>query len=64
MQVRFDCPACKKSHVLDMPETTIHMTCSQTGKHLKLRLGLGGDVKAQIVSESGAEEEKEEEAPA
>jgi hypothetical protein len=46
-------PACKKSHVLDMPETTIHMTCSQTGKHLKLRLGLGGDVKAQIVDGSG-----------
>lgn len=54
MQVRFDCPACKKSHVLDMPETTIHMTCSATGKHLELRLGLGGDVKSKIV---GAPEE-------
>lgn len=64
MQVRFDCPACKKSHVFDMPETTIHMTCSQTGKHLKLRLGLGGDVKARIVDESGAEEKEAEESPA
>ncbi len=64
MQVRFDCPACKKSHVLDMPETTIHMTCSQTGKHLKLRLGLGGDVKAQIVGEAGEGAKEEEEASA
>lgn len=53
MQVRFDCPACKKSHVLDMPETTIHMTCSQTGKHLELRLGTGGEVKAKIVGLNG-----------
>lgn len=53
MQVRFDCPACKKSHVLDMPETTIHMTCSQTGKHLELRLGGGGEVKSRIISENG-----------
>lgn len=49
MQVRFTCPACKQSHVLDMPETTIHMTCSRTGQHLMLRLGLGGEVKATIV---------------
>lgn len=53
MQVRFDCPACKQSHVLDMPETTIHMTCSQTGKHLELRLGGGGEVKSRIISENG-----------
>ena len=51
MQVRFDCPACKSSHVLDMPETTVHMTCSRTGKHLELRLGLGGEVKSRIVDE-------------
>lgn len=57
MQVRFDCPACKQSHVLDMPETTIHMTCSRTGKHLELRLGLGGEVKAKVVDESADTEE-------
>ncbi len=57
MQVRFDCPACKQSHVLDMPETTIHMTCSRTGKHLELRLGLGGEVKSKIVEESADTEE-------
>ncbi len=51
MQVRFDCPACKQSHVLDMPETTIHMTCSQSRKHLELRLGKGGEVKATILAE-------------
>jgi hypothetical protein len=54
MQVRFTCPACKQSHVLDMPETTIYMTCSQTAKALQLRLGLGGEVKATIVSEDSA----------
>ncbi|MBI5761976.1 MAG: hypothetical protein HZA51_00475 [Planctomycetes bacterium] len=57
MQVRFDCPACKQSHVLDMPETTIHMTCSRTGKHLELRLGLGGEVKSKIVEDSADAEE-------
>lgn len=61
MQVRFTCPACKGSHVLDMPETTIHMTCSRTGKHLSLKLGLGGEVKARIVTdEVGAETESGE----
>ncbi len=54
MQVRFTCPACGQSHVLDMPETTIHMTCSQTGKHLELRLVGGGEVKARIVGENEA----------
>lgn len=49
MQVRFTCPACKHSHVLDMPETTIHMTCSRTGKALELVLGLGGEVKSRII---------------
>ncbi|MFQ5411815.1 MAG: hypothetical protein ACE5EC_05940 [Phycisphaerae bacterium] len=51
MQVRFQCPACNQSHVFDMPETTIHMTCSQTGKHLELRLVGGGEVKARVVGE-------------
>jgi len=62
MQVRFTCPACKQSHVLDMPETTIHMTCSRTGKHLELKLGLGGEVKSRIVG--AGEETQEEEAEA
>ncbi|MCZ6683084.1 MAG: hypothetical protein O7B26_07860 [Planctomycetota bacterium] len=57
MQVRFTCPACKQSHVLDMPETTIHMTCSRTSKHLELRLGLGGEVKSKIVCVDGEEAE-------
>jgi hypothetical protein len=51
MQVRFTCPACKGSHIVDMPETTIHMTCSRTGKHLSMTLGLGGEVKARIVTD-------------
>jgi len=51
MQVRFTCPACKGSHIVDMPETTIHMTCSRTGKHLRMTLGLGGEVKARIVTD-------------
>ncbi|MFQ5423910.1 MAG: hypothetical protein ACE5F9_08010 [Phycisphaerae bacterium] len=61
MQVRFTCPACRQSHVLDMPETTIHMTCSRTGKHLELRLAGGGEVKARIV---GAEEDAVDEGAA
>jgi len=51
MQVRFQCPACKQSHVLDMPETTIHLTCSKTGKHMELRLGAGGEPKARLLDE-------------
>ena len=43
MQVRFTCPACGESHVLDMPEMTIHMTCSRSGKTLELRL-VGGQL--------------------
>ena len=61
MQVRFTCPACKQSHVLDMPETTIHLTCSRTGRPLELRLGLGGEVKAKIVDGAAAVQEETEE---
>jgi len=49
MLIRFDCPACKQSHSFDMPETTIHMTCSRTHKTLQLRVTKGGDVKSAIV---------------
>ncbi len=58
MQVRFTCPACKQSHVLDMPETTIQMTCSQTGKHMELRLGLGGEVKSKLLGVNGVATEE------
>ncbi len=50
MLVRFDCPACGKSHSFDMPDTTIHMTCSRTHEALELRLTKGGDVRAAIVN--------------
>ena len=50
MMVRFTCPACKQSHTLDMPETTVHMTCSRTSQTLQLRVTKGGDVKAAIVN--------------
>jgi len=53
MLVRFSCPACKKTHSFDMPETTIHMTCGRTGKPLQLRLTAGGDVKAAVIGENG-----------
>ena len=53
MLIRFDCPACRQSHSFDMPETTIHMTCSRTHKTIRLRVTKGGDVKSQIVD--GAE---------
>ncbi len=49
MLVRFECPACKGSHIFDMPETTIHMTCGNTREVLELRLTAGGDVKAAVV---------------
>ncbi len=49
MLVRFDCPACQTSHSFDMPETTIHMTCSRTHKVLELRLTGGGDVKSRVL---------------
>lgn len=54
MLIRFDCPACGGSHSFDMPETTIHMTCSRTHKCLQLRVTKGGDVKASIVDENAA----------
>ena len=61
MMVRFTCPACKQSHTLDMPETTIHMTCSRTSQAMQLRVTKGGDVKAAIVNgaASGADEDTE-----
>lgn len=52
MLVRFECPACKGTHVFDMPETTIHMTCAVTGKVLTLRLTTGGDVRANVVDDA------------
>jgi hypothetical protein len=56
MQVRFQCPACKGAHVLDMPETTIYMTCGRTGKTLELRVTVGGDVKSRIVGQENEED--------
>jgi len=49
MLIRFDCPACNQSHSFDMPETTIHMTCSRTHKVLEIRVTKGGDVKSRVV---------------
>lgn len=63
MQVRFKCPACKGTHIADIPETTIHMTCSRTNKALRLRLTAGGDVKSAVVgaeNDPNAEETEEE----
>ncbi len=50
MWVRFTCPACEQTHQLDMPETTINMTCSQTGKTVEMRLTAGGDVKSKMLA--------------
>ena len=33
-----------------MPETTIHMTCSQTGQAVEMRLTGGGDVKSKVIA--------------
>ncbi len=60
MQVRFQCPACKQTHVADIPETTIHMTCARTNKTLQLRLTAGGDVKSKVVGEDEAAEARDE----
>ena len=60
MLIRFDCPACGGSHSFDMPETTIHMTCSRTHKVIQLRLTKGGDVKSSIVNGSGPSIVKDE----
>ena len=61
MLIRFTCPACNGSHSFDMPETTIHMTCSRTHKVIQLRLTQGGDVRSSVVngSEKTAEESDE-----
>jgi hypothetical protein len=63
MQVRFVCPACEHTHVADVPETTIHMTCATAHRVIRVRLTAGGDVKAAVVgqdqdaAESGGDEE-------
>ena len=54
MLVRFDCPACGQSHSFDMPETTIHMTCSRSHQVMELRVTKGGDVRAAIVGAEGS----------
>ncbi len=53
MLIRFTCPACKGSHSFDMPETTIHMTCSRTHKVIQVRVTAGGDVRSNVVEEGG-----------
>ena len=58
MLVRFDCPACGGSHSFDMPDTVVHMTCSQTHKVLELKLTKGGDVRSQIVGDIETSEAK------
>jgi len=62
MQTRFFCPACRTHHVLDMPETTIHMTCATTGRHLQLDLGVGGEPRVTLLTDDGRPEELTEEA--
>jgi len=61
MLIRFDCPACGLSHSFDMPETTIHMTCSTTHKVIELRLTKGGDVKSHVVEEDAVQSGSERE---
>lgn len=61
MQVRFVCPACKGTHIADIPETTIHLTCSRTRKALRLRLTPGGDVKSAVVGEDSDDFEEADE---
>lgn len=61
MLVRFGCPVCGESHSFDMPETTIHMTCSRTGRVLRLKLGLGGEVRPTVVGENGESDDEEAE---
>ena len=51
MLIRFECPACTSSHSFDMPETTIHMTCSKTGKVIQVRVTAGGDVRTAVVED-------------
>ena len=51
MQVRVECPACGGEHVFHMPEGTIHMTCSVTGKIIELRCTPGGDCRVRLVEE-------------
>lgn len=63
MQVRVDCPACGAVHVFDMPEGTVHMTCSRTHRVLECRLTPGGDVKTRLLdAQAAGEEEQAEEA--
>ena len=64
MQTRFLCPACKSNHVLDMPETTIPITCSKTGRHLILDLGVGGEPRVTLLNEEGAPDTEAEESEA
>lgn len=64
MQVRFTCPACRRTHVADVPETTIHLTCSTSHRVIRVRLTVGGDVKAAVVgqgetADAGADTEEE-----
>ena len=42
-----------------MPETTIHMTCGQTGQAVEMRLTGGSDVKSKVV---GLEEDDSDDA--
>ncbi len=52
MQVRCECPACGGNHVFHMPEGTIHMTCSATGRTIEVRCTPGGDCKARLLDNS------------
>lgn len=60
MLIRFNCPACGGSHSFDMPETTIHMTCSKTHKVMSVRVTQGGDVKTQLLDSGGGDEGKKD----
>lgn len=64
MQTRFFCPACKSHHVFDMPETTIHITCSTTHRHMRLELGVGGEPVITLLTEDGEPDTSMQEAEA
>lgn len=61
MQVRVECPACGGNHVFDMPEGTVHMTCSRTHRVIECRLTPGGDVKTRLLDGEPSPDESTEE---
>jgi len=53
VQIQFECPSCKQSHMVDIPiERIVHMACGQTGDCVKVEITGTLAIHTEVVGET------------